>query len=139
MTVKLRDAVLVRRYYERRAKSSISPAPYFKFTQVAWGNGFTETDVNGKITVGTVPDNVSVIQGEFHRSNPVLTYVNDIIVLRATIAKGELDAGVNAEFTALYLLDDESKVVAVFAVTPVWMNSGRGLTVEGVIEIGGLG
>lgn len=136
-TIQLRDAAIQQRYYIRRAKSSISAKPFFSFTQVAWGNGFTST-VQGKPSVDDIPNNVTSIQGEFHRSDPVLTFVNDVIVLRATIAKGELAEGVHAEFTTLYLLDDQSGVAIVFSITPVWMNSGRGIAVEGKINIGDL-
>ncbi|UTZ44610.1 hypothetical protein [Vibrio campbellii] len=135
-TVKMESAALMDRYYDRRALSSISEVPFFKFDAVAWGKGFVTYDENGKPVVTTIPTNVSEIEGEFHRNKPLLSYTNGIITLRASISVGELPVGVNEEFTALYATDDEGGVIAAFAVQPIWMNNKRSLVVEGTLEIG---
>lgn len=135
-TVKMESAALMDRYYDRRALSSISKAPFFHFTKVVWGKGFIVYDENGKPVVQDIPTTVTDIEGEFHRNDPVLTYTNGAITLRATIAVGELPTDVNEEFSALYALDDEDQVIAAFAVQPIWMNARRSLAVEGVLEIG---
>jgi hypothetical protein len=135
-TVTMESATIMDRYYDQRALSSISETPFFKFTDVAWGNGFVSYDENNKPSVDVIPSNVSTISGEFHRNAPELTYSNGAITIRATITVGELASDVNAEFSALYALDNEGKVIAAFAVTPIWMNSRRSLTVEGILEIG---
>lgn len=133
--VQLEKSAFMKRYYTQRALSSISATPFFKFTKVAWGSGFVSFE-NNRPVVDDIPTDVVKITGEFARTVPALSLVNDEIIIRATINTGDLPAGTNEEFSALYLLDDEEQVVAIFAVAPVWMNDRRGLTVEGVIEIG---
>ena len=132
MTAILEKAQLMTRYFDLRALSSISATPDFKFGKVVWGNGYVNSDGAEPVLL-PIPDDVSVIQGEFHRSDPILTYANNIITLRAVIGKGALAGDVNAEFNTLYLLDGEGNIIAVFAVQPIYMNKTRGLVVEGTI------
>lgn len=133
MSVILQKAKLMTRYFQLRALSSISDTPDFKIGDVVWGKGFLSI-VDDSPVIDDIPDDISVIQGEFHRSKPILSYLNGVITLRATIAKGGLAEGVNSEFNTLYLLDSADRILAVFVVQPIYMNRNRGITVEGVIS-----
>ena len=134
--VNMESAALMDRYYDRRALSSISETPFFHFTDAVWGNGFISYNENGKPVVDEIPLTVTEIQGEFHRSKPALSYLNGAITVRATIPVGGLENDANEEFSALYLLDDEQGIIAVFAITPMWLNARKSLVVEGILEIG---
>ncbi len=134
----IENAKIMDRYYEQRALSSIADVPFFKIDQVVWGSGFIGDDGEGNPVVQEIPSNVTVIEGEFHRNYPTLSYSNGAITVKATIAVSELPSDTNVEFSALYVLDQAGGVVAVFAVTPTWMNSRRSLSLDGVLEIGSL-
>jgi hypothetical protein len=116
--------------------SLCSSIPFFKLDKVAWGSGYLEI-VDGKPSViPSLPSAVDSITGEFARTGATYRYdpVAKTINVRATIPKGYLPLGVRSEFTTLYVLDDESGVVAIAVGMPVWMSSDRGLTVEFVID-----
>lgn len=136
MSVNLEAGKLLDRFYERRAMSACAAAPFFKFGQVAWGNGYVNNN-DGQLSVwADLPSSVNTITGEFARTNASYTYdeVTKNITVRASIPKGSLPVGVNAEFTALYVLDETGGVIALAVGMPVYMNSDRELTVVFVID-----
>jgi hypothetical protein len=134
----IENAKIMDRYYEQRALSSIAETPFFKIGEVVWGTGFVGDDGSGNPIVLEIPTNVTDIEGEFHRNEPTLSYSNGAITVKATIAVAELPSESNVEFSALYVLDQAGGIVAIFAVTPTWMNSRRSLSIDGVLEIGSL-
>ena len=129
--VVIEKAVVMDRFFTLRGQSAISDTPDFKIDKLAWGNGYVSNGV-----ISAIPTNVSNIQGEFHRSDAILTYSNGTYTIRGIIAKGELADNVNAEFNTLYVLDAHDNILALLVVMPVTMNKTRGLTIEGVINEG---
>lgn len=133
-TVKLYDAKLMRRYYDQRALSSIGKTSKpFLLHKAAWGKGFVEM-IGGKPSVTTIPIDVTDIQGEFARTDLVLSYTSGRITVRAVLPKGAVAAGQSHDFTALYILDQDGGVVAIMASTPVNVHDKRSLSVEGFID-----
>lgn len=126
------------RFFERRAISAISAVPFFKFGRVAWGAGHVNRINDVLVIDSPLPEIVTDtgIIGEFARTEAVYTYDPEkkLIKGQATIAKGSLPAGVNAEFTTLYILDGEGGVIALAVGMPVIMNRTRGITVEFTLD-----
>lgn len=131
--VKLYDARLLARYFERRAKASIGLEPSFRLGKAVWGRGFN-TLIDGKPSVTDIPMDASQIQDVFAESDPVYSYANGRITIRALLKPGSVPAGEQKEFTALGILDDAGGLVAVLASTPIWIHDKRSLAVEGYID-----
>lgn len=133
-TIKLYDAKLLKRYYDQRALSSIGKtAKPFQLLKAAWGKGFVEM-IDGKPSVSEIPIDTSGIQGEFARTDLITSYTSGRITVRAVLPKGVVPPGEVHDFTALYILDQEEKVVAIMASTPVSVHDKRSLSVEGFID-----
>lgn len=129
----LYDAKLLTRYYERRAKASIGLEPTFKLGKAVWGNGLS-TLVNGLPSVAPIPMDLASVPGQFYQCDPIYTYANGRITVRAVLPAGAVPAGQQAEFTTLGLLDDAGGLVCVMVSTPMWIHDKRSLSVEGYIE-----
>lgn len=132
MNIQLSDAKLTRRYFERRAKAMIGLEPQFLLGKAILGSGYV-TDVNGEPTVH-IPDDASEVIGGFLHVDPIYTYANGRILIRAVVPKGAIQDGQQKQFTSLNILDDHGGVVAIFASTPIWLHSGRSLGLDGYIE-----
>jgi len=132
-TVVLYDAQLMTRYYERRAQASINLISDFKLGQVVWGDGFEDT-VDGQPSVATIPLDTAAIPDIFLTNDPIYTYANGRITIRAVLPAGSVAEGTQSKFTALGVLDDQGGLVAVLASTPIWINDKRSLVVEGYID-----
>lgn len=128
--------VLQDRYYVKRSQSAISAVPTFRIATVVWGNGFTAYDAESVPYFLDVPTDVTQIQGEFYREVPQLSVdaATGNITITSQILKGGIPEGETHEFSALYVLDAEGDILAIFNVLPSWMNSERGLEVIGVLE-----
>lgn len=133
-TIKLYDAKLLRRYYDRRALSSIGKTTTkFQLLKAAWGKGFVKT-VGGIPSVTDIPLDTTAIEGVFATTNLILSYASGKITVRAVLPTGSVPAGQQHEFTALGILDEENKLVAVMASTPIFVHDKRSLSVSGVIN-----
>lgn len=132
--LKLYDAKLLRRYYDRRALSSIGrTATKFQLLKAAWGRGFN-TLIDGVPTVGDIPLDTAAIEGVFATTDLILSYAAGVITVRAILPAGSVPAGSLHEFTALGILDEENGLVAVMASTPIFVHDKRSLSVSGVIN-----
>lgn len=137
MSVILEAGRVMNRLFERRAESACSAVPFFKFNKVAWGSGYVR-EIDGALTVDSnLPSDIFEITGEFARTNAIFTYdpVLKRINIEASIAQGQLNEGVNALFTALYVLDDAEGVVAIAVCMPVYVTKERGLSVKFTLEV----
>lgn len=132
--IKLYDAKLLRRYYDRRALSSIGKTTTkFQLCKAVWGKGFVTT-VSGVPSVSDIPLDTTAIQGVFATTSLILSYASGKITVRAVLPTGSVPAGQQFEFSALGILDEENKLVAVMASTPIFMHDKRSLAVSGVIN-----
>ena len=131
-TVTLYDAKLLYRYFDRRAKASIG-LDTFRLGKVVWGKGNT-TLINGSPSVAVITSNLAAVEGVFLTNDPVYTYANGRITVRATLKAGDIPVGQQFEFTTLGILDDKNVVVAVLVSTPMWLHDKRSLVVEGYID-----
>lgn len=131
-TVTLYDAKLLYRYFDRRAKASIG-LDTFRLGKVVWGKGNT-TLINGSPSVAVIPSDLAAVEGVFLTNDPVYTYANGRITVRATLKSGDIPVGQQFEFTTLGILDDKDVVVAVLVSTPMWLHDKRSLVVEGYID-----
>lgn len=129
----LYDAKLLTRYFERRAQSSIGLEPTFRLGKAVWGNGLN-TLVNGQPSVAPIPMDLASVPGQFYQCDPIYTYANGRITVRAALPPGSVPPGTQSEFTTLGLLDDKGGLVCVFVSTPMWIHDKRSLNVEGYIE-----
>lgn len=132
--LKLYDAKLLRRYYDRRALSSIGKtSTKFELKKAIWGSGFVKL-VNGIPTVADIPLDTAELKGVFATTSLILSYASGKITVRAVLPTGSVPAGQQVEFSALGLLDEEDKLVAVMASTPIYMHDKRSLAVTGAIN-----
>lgn len=131
-TVTLYEAKLLYRYFDRRAKASIGLNP-FKLGKAVWGKGNT-TLINGVPSVAAIPSNLSAVDGIFLTNQPIYSYANGRITVRATLQPGDVPPGQQYEFTTLGILDDENGLVAVLVSTPMWLHDKRSLVIEGYID-----
>lgn len=132
--IKLYDAKLLRRYYDRRALSSIGKTTTkFELRKAVWGKGFVKT-VNGAPSVTDIPLDTAAIEGVFATTDIILSYASGKITVRAVLPTGKVPAGKQFEFTALGILDEENKLVAVMASTPIYVHDKRSLAVTGSIN-----
>lgn len=132
--IKLYDAKLLRRYYDRRALSSIGKTTTkFQLCKAQWGKGFVKT-TNGVPSVTDIPLDTSQIEGVFATTDIILSYASGAITVRAVLPAGSVPAGQQREFTALGIIDEENKLVAVMASTPIFIHDKRSLAVSGVIN-----
>lgn len=132
-TTVLYDAKLLTRYFERRAKASIGLETTFKLGKVVWGNGF-ESSVDGQPSVANIPLDASAIPNVFLTNDPIYTYANGRITVRAVLPAGSVPANTQQKFTSLGILDDQNGLVAVLASTPIWIHDKRSLAIEGYID-----
>lgn len=129
-SVVLDNAVLLNRYYDRRAESSLpTKAAFFQFGQVQWADDLIET-VEGKPSVKPIPKTLESLNGVFHTNDAVYTYSNGEILVRATIQPNEISGDNSHQFSALGILDEAGGLIAVAATQPVYVYSARGLVVE---------
>lgn len=132
--IKLYDAKLLRRYYDRRALSSIGKTTTkFQLCKAVWGKGFVTT-IDGVPSVADIPLDTTEIQGVFATTDLILSYASGKITVRAVLPTGSVPPGQQFEFSALGILDEENKLVAVMASTPIFMHDKRSLAVSGVIN-----
>lgn len=129
--------VIQDRYYVKRAQSIIKATPTFRIAKAVWGNGYTAYDNNDVPYFLDVPKNVTTItNGFFTDSNPTLSVDSTTgdITIKSQLLKGDIPEGEMHEFSAVYLLDQDNAIIAIFNVLPTWMSSERGLEVTGVLE-----
>lgn len=129
--------VIQDRYYVKRAQSIIKANPNFRIAKAVWGNGYTSYDNNNVPYFLDVPTNVTQIKGEFWRDNSPSLSVDPStgdITISSQLLKGAIPEGETHEFSALYVLDQDNAIIAIFNVLPTWMSSERGLEVSGVLE-----
>jgi hypothetical protein len=132
--IKLYDAKLLRRYYDRRALSSIGKtATKFQMCKAVWGKGFV-TEVNGVPSVADIPLDTDTVEGVFATTDIILSYASGRISVRAVLPAGAVAPGVQHEFTTLGILDEEDKLVAVMVSTPIFVHDKRSFDVSGVIN-----
>ncbi len=131
-TVTLYEAKLLYRYFDRRAKASIG-LNTFRLGKAVWGKGNT-TLVNGAPSVATIPSNLATVDGVFLTNQPIYSYANGRITVRATLQPGNIPAGQQFEFTTLGILDEQDMLVAVLVSTPMWLHDKRSLVIEGYID-----
>ncbi|MDC5753522.1 hypothetical protein [Vibrio europaeus] len=136
MTQPVQKARLQTLYHTERAKSSIDDAPFFKFGEIVWGTGFVREDGSGGIIFDDIPANVSQIQGEVFRNNPVKSVANDKILLSATFPKDKMPTDGNKKLTTLYQLDAKGNIIIVFTFAPVWTSPTRDINLSAEIAIG---
>lgn len=132
--VELYKASLVKRYYDRRALSSIGQDVHFKMTAAVFGRGFLTTDVDGKPVPGTIPMTASTLETEVISVTPTFTYANGIILVRAAIPENSFPAGESHEINCVGIRDDLGGFVAFLVGQPLWVNKDRGFIVEGEIH-----
>ncbi|MCG3884090.1 hypothetical protein I3271_05270 [Photobacterium leiognathi] len=123
---RIEDAVLLNRYYDKRALSSIADAPTFKFGKVQWASDLIEM-VDGKPVVANIDKTLSSLNGVFKTNDAVFTYLNGVIHVKASLPPNALEEGQKEQFSALGFLDNEDELIAVVACLPVWVYSDRGL------------
>lgn len=135
MTSTAQKARIQNVYYTERAKSSIQDEPFFKFGEVVWGTGFVKVDSNGEVVFEDIPKNVSAVQGEVFRNEPIKNVANNKILLSATLPRSAVPDS-NKMVTTLYQLDSKGNVIIVFLFAPVWTSADRDINLFGEIEIG---
>lgn len=131
-------AVLLKRYFARRAISAISETPFFKLVSVRFGYGFLDVSTN-PATVKYIPLTATVndITNVYTDRTPTFTYdeVTNQIRIRAEIpagGEGIPPEGVNVNACAI--LDETEEAVAFLVSQLIVVNSDRGYLVTGTIE-----
>lgn len=130
--------VLLNRYFDRRAQSSISSTPFFRLKSVQFGYGFLDTGTS-PATVKDIPltSVATDITNVYVDANPVFLYdaVTHQISLRTEIPAGAAGipaGGVNVN--AACVLDETGAAVAFLVGQLTVVNSSRGYVMTGVFE-----
>lgn len=135
---KTSKGVLLARYFDRRAISSISQNPSFKLASVQFGYGFLDTSTE-PAQVKPVPLTATKadITNVYIDRRPLFTYDENThqIKIRCEIPASDEsipESGVNVNVACV--LDDTGEAVAMLVGQLTVVNRDRGYLVTGIIE-----
>ncbi|HDS1207881.1 TPA: hypothetical protein QDZ84_002908 [Shewanella algae] len=135
---KTSKGVLLARYFDRRAVSSISQVPNFKLTSVQFGYGYLDTSTDpAKIKPIPLTATKADITNVYIDNRPSFTYDENThqIKVRTEIPAGAEtipEAGANVNVACI--LDDMGEAVAMLVGQLTVVNRDRGYLVTGTIE-----
>lgn len=130
--------VLLKEYFDRRALSSISSAPFFRLKSVQFGYGFLDTATNPAL-VREIPLTAKKtdITNVYIDTSPTFLYdaVLNQIKVRTEIPAGAVGIPANgANVNAACILDERGIGVAMLVGQLTVVNSERGYILTGTIE-----
>lgn len=123
------NAVLLDKYYDERALSSLPKKgydPYFQFGLIQWATDLTEM-IDGKPSViETIPSDLAALQNVFFTSEALYAYNDGVIIISTSIDAGEIPQGEAYELSAVGILDSNTNMIAAIGMLPIWVYSNRG-------------
>lgn len=138
LTKSLTKGVLLKRYFDRRALSSISGAPTFKLGHIQFGYGFLDTTQNpAQVLPIPLTATKNDITNVYIDEHPVYTYDDTSYQIKI---RTEIPAGITAlppegaNVNVACILDETGEAVAMLANQLIVVNQDRGYIVTGVIE-----
>ncbi|MGX9459432.1 hypothetical protein ACWU37_21110 (plasmid) [Photobacterium damselae subsp. damselae] len=122
------DVVLLNRYYDKRALSSLPQhtGEPFRFGQVVWAYDLIEM-IDGKPSIVDIDKDLAELNNIFYTNDAVFTYINGTIHVKAQLPPDALKGDEREQFSTLGFLDLEGELLVVAATMPVWVAEGRGL------------
>lgn len=130
--------VLLKEYFDRRALSSISSAPFFRLKSVQFGYGFLDLSTNPAL-VQDVPitSKKTDITNVYVDNSPTFLYdaATNQIKIRTEIPAGAAGIPANgANVNAACVLDERGTGVAMLVGQLTVVNAERGYILTGTIE-----
>lgn len=139
MTTTTAKGVLLQEYFDRRALSSISLAPFFRLKSVQFGYGFLDTSTDpALVTDVPITATKADITNVYIDRNPTFSYdpASRQIRIRSEIPTGAAGIPVNgANVNVACILDERDQGVAMMVGQLSVVNSARGYILMGTIEI----